>query len=391
MEVSYGPSQHVMNNRMIPRAIYPTPNALYHAYGRNQPIRRIQPTYVYVQDNYFSHYRNNINHTLLRDIVSTPGWFDTYPERNQSRQSIQTVLPPYVQDNHFIHHENNINHILVRREMIPTYRWSNTYIERNQPRLSTRDVFSHDVYVQDGHYVLHENNINQAPIRRYIVPTHGWSNINFERNQPRLSTRNLYPVDAYVQNNHSISHENNINHVPVRRDIMSTQRWFDFNPERSQSRWSIRNVLPTYANGQDNHSIRQENNINQVPVRRGIRNNTNLERNQARLNTQEVLSTDVNVQDDHFIFPETIINQAPARRDIKVTKGCYGSNFEIIRVEEGTKDSEVMTCSICLEELLVGSKAIQLSSPCLHIYHEDCILKWLDISNTCPLCRRYIQ
>ncbi|KAJ7956363.1 putative RING/U-box superfamily protein [Quillaja saponaria] len=42
-------------------------------------------------------------------------------------------------------------------------------------------------------------------------------------------------------------------------------------------------------------------------------------------------------------------------------------------------------CVICLEEILVGSEASGL--PCLHAYHDNCILKWLKNSNFCPLCR----
>lgn len=483
MGVTCGPRQHAMNNRSIPHVLYPTPNPFYRVRGGNQPMMNIHPTYDYVQDNHFIHHENSINHApVRRHIIPTHRWFDTIPERNQSRQSIRNVLPTYAydHDNQFIHYENITNQIPLRREIIPTQRWSNTYMERNQPRLRTRDVFLDDVYVQDDHYILHESNMNQTPIRRYILPTYRWSNTNFERNQPRLSTRNVYPFDAYVQDDHFISHTNNINqhptrryivpvhrwsntdfernqprlssrnvyptsaYVPVRRDIISIHIWFNTNLERSQFRRSIRNVLPTYVYDQDNHFILrenntnqvpvrretipthrrpntnlernqhrlstrdviledsydqddqyilQENNINQAPVRRGIiptqrRTNANLRRNRSRMNTQDVLIDDAYVQDDHF--PERNINETSVRRDTEVTKRCDHTNLKIIQIEEGTKDSEAMTCSICLVELLGGSKAIQLPSPCLHVYHEDCILKWLDISSTCPLCRRYV-
>ncbi|GMN45744.1 hypothetical protein TIFTF001_014929 [Ficus carica] len=42
-------------------------------------------------------------------------------------------------------------------------------------------------------------------------------------------------------------------------------------------------------------------------------------------------------------------------------------------------------CVICLEEILLGCEASRL--PCLHFYHECCILRWLEKSNLCPLCR----
>nr|KYP43539.1 RING-H2 finger protein ATL2B [Cajanus cajan] len=48
------------------------------------------------------------------------------------------------------------------------------------------------------------------------------------------------------------------------------------------------------------------------------------------------------------------------------------------------------SCSICLEVLSNGSKAICMPQPCFHIFHQNCIVKWLNISGTCPLCRRTI-
>ncbi|KAH7863285.1 hypothetical protein Vadar_015722 [Vaccinium darrowii] len=45
-------------------------------------------------------------------------------------------------------------------------------------------------------------------------------------------------------------------------------------------------------------------------------------------------------------------------------------------------------CSICLEEFVVGSRVARL--PCSHLYHGDCVLKWLKRSNACPLCRQFL-
>ncbi|TQD72902.1 hypothetical protein C1H46_041559 [Malus baccata] len=42
-------------------------------------------------------------------------------------------------------------------------------------------------------------------------------------------------------------------------------------------------------------------------------------------------------------------------------------------------------CSICREEMMVGSEATRM--PCSHLYHGDCIVEWLQRSRNCPLCR----
>ncbi|KAI3807389.1 hypothetical protein L1987_23316 [Smallanthus sonchifolius] len=42
-------------------------------------------------------------------------------------------------------------------------------------------------------------------------------------------------------------------------------------------------------------------------------------------------------------------------------------------------------CAVCKDEIGIGLTAKRL--PCDHLYHGDCILPWLEIRNTCPVCR----
>lgn len=44
-----------------------------------------------------------------------------------------------------------------------------------------------------------------------------------------------------------------------------------------------------------------------------------------------------------------------------------------------------LQCSVCWEDFVLSEKVRQL--PCLHVYHEDCILPWLQLHGTCPVCR----
>ena len=45
-------------------------------------------------------------------------------------------------------------------------------------------------------------------------------------------------------------------------------------------------------------------------------------------------------------------------------------------------------CLICLDEFKNGQKSIIL--PCIHIFHSECIKKWMKKENFCPLCKNKI-
>ncbi|KAL2253680.1 UNVERIFIED_CONTAM: E3 ubiquitin-protein ligase RING1-like protein [Sesamum indicum] len=55
---------------------------------------------------------------------------------------------------------------------------------------------------------------------------------------------------------------------------------------------------------------------------------------------------------------------------------------------EGSSTSAKEPCCICLEEFSDGVHAKRL--PCRHIFHENCILRWLRGNHVCPLCRHQL-
>ncbi|GMI80197.1 hypothetical protein HRI_001689000 [Hibiscus trionum] len=62
------------------------------------------------------------------------------------------------------------------------------------------------------------------------------------------------------------------------------------------------------------------------------------------------------------------------------TKAAAEENLAKVVVEGSGKD-----CPICLEELAVGSEAVCM--PCTHVFHDPCIVAWLNKKKRCPCCR----
>eukprot|EP00268_Persea_americana_P027631 TRINITY_DN2695_c0_g2_i1.p1 TRINITY_DN2695_c0_g2~~TRINITY_DN2695_c0_g2_i1.p1 ORF type:complete len:342 (+),score=45.53 TRINITY_DN2695_c0_g2_i1:201-1226(+) len=53
--------------------------------------------------------------------------------------------------------------------------------------------------------------------------------------------------------------------------------------------------------------------------------------------------------------------------------------------EELHSDSDSAQCAVCKDAFEPGVAAKQM--PCRHMYHPDCILPWLAMHNSCPVCR----
>ncbi|XP_055013175.1 E3 ubiquitin-protein ligase RNF115 isoform X2 [Boleophthalmus pectinirostris] len=61
------------------------------------------------------------------------------------------------------------------------------------------------------------------------------------------------------------------------------------------------------------------------------------------------------------------------------------SSLPTVCISKEHTDSR-LECPVCREEYSLGEWVRQL--PCLHYFHSDCIVPWLKLHDTCPVCRK---
>ena len=65
-------------------------------------------------------------------------------------------------------------------------------------------------------------------------------------------------------------------------------------------------------------------------------------------------------------------------------------SFPISKIKDISKlNDEKKRCSICLDNYKIGDDSIIL--PCIHIFHAECIKKWMKKKNSCPICKTKIS
>jgi len=79
-----------------------------------------------------------------------------------------------------------------------------------------------------------------------------------------------------------------------------------------------------------------------------------------------------------FLFRECCFKRSISKTDLEKLP-CY----DYVAKENG---SNPLDCAICLENFTIGDKC-RLLPICKHIFHAQCVDKWLLKTPICPICR----
>lgn len=88
---------------------------------------------------------------------------------------------------------------------------------------------------------------------------------------------------------------------------------------------------------------------------------------------------------DYFIGPGLdLLLQHLAENDPN-RYGTPPAQKEAVEAMPTVKVDEIVQCSVCLDDLEIGTEAKEM--PCKHKFHSGCILPWLELHSSCPVCR----
>ncbi|CAF2164711.1 hypothetical protein YC2023_090649 [Brassica napus] len=97
---------------------------------------------------------------------------------------------------------------------------------------------------------------------------------------------------------------------------------------------------------------------------------------------------DESTADISFSRPTTRRSYSPPRRHFNLPRGLDSEAVRSLPVYRYTKSAKhwIEDCIICLSNFEEG-ETVKVIPHCGHLFHVDCVDKWLNSHVTCPLCR----
>lgn len=78
--------------------------------------------------------------------------------------------------------------------------------------------------------------------------------------------------------------------------------------------------------------------------------------------------------------------EALSRLDGNKNRGLSASEISILPTNKVGENAKIVNCCICIEDEKPGELVRRL--PCMHVFHQACIDRWLEGNGQCPICKK---
>ncbi|XP_068638009.1 uncharacterized protein [Aristolochia californica] len=92
----------------------------------------------------------------------------------------------------------------------------------------------------------------------------------------------------------------------------------------------------------------------------------------------------INTTEYEVLFGQFAEHENSLKSSPPTAKSVIDNLPSVLLTEEDVGNDNTL-CAVCKDAICQEERAKKL--PCSHLYHGDCIIPWLKISNTCPVCR----
>ncbi|PIN02916.1 Ubiquitin--protein ligase [Handroanthus impetiginosus] len=129
------------------------------------------------------------------------------------------------------------------------------------------------------------------------------------------------------------------------------------------------------ANDRDRERVILINPFNQTIIVRDARDSNNDSQNHAPIGSLG----------DYFIGPGLDVLLQHLSENDPNRYGTPPAQKEAVEALPTVKIEETLQCSVCLDDCEIGTEVKEM--PCKHKFHSKCILPWLELHSSCPVCR----
>ena len=170
----------------------------------------------------------------------------------------------------------------------------------------------------------------------------------------------------------------------ITAEVMCMQCHKDFVEEVEQEEFHPRTFAPYYVNS-------RAQSFPDLIIMPSIRSARNLSSNQDTDPALDAIIHQIMMTDQNRYGPPPASKASVSTlKEIAITNSIIQSRGTLHNgIDEfGQKiacEKIMIECSVCKDEFLDGENAIDM--PCMHIFHKQCIVAWLEKHNNCPTCR----